>query len=486
MPTVTLPSDPGLEHLRKLARRLQRAVRTGDEHGLALVTAHHPDGAPAHPAGFKLSAAQLVVARAHGFPSWPAVVRYFEVVGAYRWDPAEPATDEEPAGRFLRLACLTYSAEDGPARWEAAGRLLADHPEVTGTPWGAAAAADLPAMTRLLDADPGHATRPGGPYGWCPLFYLAYSRLGPADDAPAVAALLLDAGADPGEGYLWHGLPTPFTVLTGVFGEGEQGPVHQPRHPRSLALARLLLDAGADPNDAQTLYNRQFRADDDFLEILLDHGLGTGDGGRWRRRLGDATDTPVEMLRKLLIWAAVHGQAERAARLVRAGLDPDFRDRDGRTPAELALRNGYPALAAALGGAPDADPVTSWVGAALAVDPSTLDALEAADPALPERVRAELPGLVVWASASRGAPAVDLLLDRGFDVNARGRADGPTPADWETALHAAAGDNHIALIEHLLARGADPAARDARFDATPLDWARHFGHTEAIALLERA
>ena len=30
------------------------------------------------------------------------------------------------------------------------------------------------------------------------------------------ARTLLQAGADPNAGYLWHGLPTPFTVLTGV------------------------------------------------------------------------------------------------------------------------------------------------------------------------------------------------------------------------------------------------------------------------------
>ena len=57
----------------------------------------------------------------------------------------------------------------------------------------------------------------------------------------------LEAGADPNAGYLWHGLPTPFTVLTGVFGEGELGPVRQPRHPHSLALARLLLESRTRP-----------------------------------------------------------------------------------------------------------------------------------------------------------------------------------------------------------------------------------------------
>ncbi len=77
-------------------------------------------------------------------------------------------------------------------------------------------------------------------------------------------------------------LPTPFTVLTRVLGEGELGPARQPRHPHSLALGRMLLEAGADPNDGQALYNRMFEPGNDHLELVFEFGLGTGDGGPWR------------------------------------------------------------------------------------------------------------------------------------------------------------------------------------------------------------
>ncbi len=64
--------------------------------------------------------------------------------------------------------------------------------------------------------------------------------------------ILLQHGADPNAGYLWQGEVPPFTVLTGLFGNGEQGSVNDPPHPHAIRLATLLLDAGADPNDGQS------------------------------------------------------------------------------------------------------------------------------------------------------------------------------------------------------------------------------------------
>ncbi|MGF7234036.1 MAG: hypothetical protein ACQSGP_03615 [Frankia sp.] len=285
MPTVSLPESASLEHLRGQARRLQRAVRAGDPRAVARVAAH--DRGSIEPAGwFPLGRAQLVVAREHGFTSWARLKHYFDVVAEHRWDGSIPigpaAAGETLADRFCRLACLTYT-EDDPERWAQARRLLAEHPGLTGSSvWAAAAATDLTALSRLLAGDPRLARQRGGPYGWRPLFYLVYSRLDPtvaSATTVASARLLLDAGADPDEGYLWNGLPTPFTLITGAFGEGEQGPERQPAHPHAAALAPVLLDAGADPNDGQALYNRMFQPANDHLRLLLDHGLGTGNGG---------------------------------------------------------------------------------------------------------------------------------------------------------------------------------------------------------------
>jgi hypothetical protein len=489
-----LPSEPSLTQLRHQARDLQRAVRSGAAEALAEVAERHPGGRPdgAAATAFPLSAAQLVVARRYGFPSWARLRRYVEVLERYSRFPARMAADQPagPADDFLRLACLRYE-DDQPERWARAHQILAEHPEVTqASIFAAAAAADLPRLEAFLAADPGAAGRPGGPFRWEPLFYLAYARHDPQIGQAAVlgaARLLLEAGADPNAGYLWHGLPTPFTVLTGVFGEGELGPVRQPRHPHAQPLARLLLQAGADPNDGQALYNRMFEPGNDHLELLLEFGLGTGDGGPWKTRMGDALDTPEHMVRGDLRWAITHGMADRVRLLVAHGVDIVTPFGDGVTPAERAATTGHPDLVRYLiaHGAtePDLRPGQKFAAAALAADHAAIAELRAAHSGLADAVGRRRPSLIVWAAAHGRPGSVELLAGLGFDVNAMGRSDAPASDPWQTALHVAAMEGNLGLAQSLLRLGADPDIRDQRFDATPLGWARYFGQQQLIDLL---
>jgi len=484
-----LPDEPSLEQLRNQAKDLRRAVLAGAPDALTEVAEHYPDA----PAPFPLHAAQLVVARRYGFGSWARLKRHVEVIERYSRFP-DRMTAGPPASladRFLRLVSLCY-ADDQPERWAEGRSLLAAHPEITaGDAHAAAAAADVASLRRILAADPAAARREGGPFRWQPLFYLAYARHDPQigeDSVLTSARLLLDAGADPNAGYLWHGLPTPFTVLTGAFGEGELGPVRQPRHPHSLALARLLLQAGADPNDGQALYNRMFEPGHDHLELLFEFGLGTGDGGPWRRRLGDALDTPAQMLRGELAWAITHGMTERVRLLVSHGADVTSRFDGGATTTSMAATTGHPDLIDYLvaHGAPPLglDPAEAFVAAALAADRGSLDRLLAEHPGLAGQVRAARPALITWAAACGRPEAVEILARLGFDVNARGRTDMPSDQPWQTALHKAAEDGNLELARTLLRLGADPDIRDHRFGSTPLGWARHFGQHPLIDLLE--
>jgi ankyrin repeat protein len=490
LPAAALPDDPNIEQLRKQAKDLRDLARAGVPGALDLVGTHHPRGAHA----VTLSGAQLVVARHYGFGAWAELVRHLELIERYRREPDQVRQSRDLADEFLALACLRYD-DDSPDRWQQAARLLLEQPALPATSIHvAAAAADVAAVRALLAADPGLAHREGGPYGWEPILYLAYARHDPGLTQTATlgtARLLLEHGADPNAGYLWHGLYPPFTALTGALGSGSD---EQPEHPHGFALATLLLEHGADANDGQALYNRQFGDDDRHLALLLEHGLGQGDGGPWRERF-DHEDSPAELLRGQLWWAIVHDLRDRARLLVEHGADfltpyrtylgrpTGLRNCDGRTPAEVAALSGNPELAAWLvsRGAtpPRAEGVDGLVGAALAGDLDTVHRLAGHLDA----ARQERPGLIVWAASRRKLEAVKLLVELGFDINARGRSDIPMEQAWDTALHEAAGNGDLQLAQLLLDLGADPNLTDGRYHTTPLGWAEHFGRPEMISLL---
>ena len=72
-----LPARPSLEYARKEAKALLRRLRAGDPDALDRFREYHPLLAP-HDA--RLADTQLVVAREHGFASWPKLVRYMDDV----------------------------------------------------------------------------------------------------------------------------------------------------------------------------------------------------------------------------------------------------------------------------------------------------------------------------------------------------------------------------------------------------------------------
>jgi hypothetical protein len=80
-----LPKKPDLDHERKRAKELLKALRGGDRKAIARLRSHHPRFADLTPdalraAHVKLSDAQLVMAREYGFPSWPSLKAHIEVV----------------------------------------------------------------------------------------------------------------------------------------------------------------------------------------------------------------------------------------------------------------------------------------------------------------------------------------------------------------------------------------------------------------------
>lgn len=484
MPTRNLPNNPSLENFKNQAKTLQRLVRAGDSGARELVQEFHPR--ETDPAMFARADAQLVLARQHGFASWARLRSHLETVARYTWRPVvEPGptdTREQRIDEFVRQACLTYTADE-PGRIETARGLLATDPTLAQTSIHAAVTAgDTDATSRFLAADPSLAGAQGGPYNWEPLMYATYTRLGPTLE---VARLLLAHGADPNVGYLWEGFPSPFTALTGAFGwgEGAQAPHHE-----WAALARLLLEAGADANDSQALYNRSLVdwEDDtpDHLELLLEFGLGHGDGGPWHRRMGFTHPSPPELLEDELLKAANKNWPRWAGLVVDAGVDVNglgtrHPTLEGDTAWELAVRNGNDAVVAVLDGAgarPAApDPAIEFLGACMKADRAAVEATRSGAAA----AIARRPHHIATAAERGRTDSVRLMAEVGFDVNV-------IEVSWPhrpTPLHRAASNGHVDTVTALLELGADRTIRDCTFNGTAAGWAEHSGYDDLARLL---
>lgn len=483
--TTRLPANPSMEQLRTIARDLHRDIAAGDDAALAALADHHPRP-PADPSAAKRSDAQLVVARWYGFPSWNRLRSHVELRNDLARSPHEAPVDDSvaPEERFAALACLTYGGDHPDRRRTARDLLTADPSLATRDVWSMAVAGEAAALAEAVDGEPQLVNAEGGPLRWPPLLYAAYSRLEPLDPGRSlldVAQVLLDRGADPDAGYLWEGLHSPFTALTGAFGGGEDA-VNQPPHPDSEAFARLLLQHGADPNDNQALYNRMFDPDDSHLVLLFEHGLGTGDGGPWHQRLGDAAESIPDMLAMQLQFAASRNMPTRVRLLLDHGVEPDGQcghpTFHGRSAIELAQRidatEVVDMLFAAGASPPELDDDQRFVAACMRADEAEARRLLAADPGTIARLEAQDPPTVLAASAGN-VEALRLMVALGCDVDAVGRIG---------ALHEAASNGDLATVQALLDLGADPNARDNAFDAPALGWARHEGHDGVIALLE--
>ncbi len=447
-------------------------------------------GSSNDPSSFDLNDARDVLARSYGFPGWAQVERYFQTVEHLSRSPnVESASPERNdaegrTGDFLRLACLTQGTQDHPSRWARARSMLDAHPELSRVSiYAAAVAGDVSALGTFLKAEPELAKTPGGPHGWEPLLYVAFSRLDPGPQghtAVEVTRLLLAHGADPNAGYLWAGFPCPYTVLTGVFGEGENGPARCPPHRDCYELAGILIEAGADPNDAQTLYNRMFSRDDGHLRFLFARGLGKEGNRPWHRLLGEQSRgwvaSPGDMLAYQLQWAARWNYPDRVRLLIENGADanrPSNRPA-ARTPYGEAIFHGNEAIAeylAACGAETSPlDDLDRFAGACINGDADRARALLARDPSLIEKPGERGKALMENAVGSDNRDAVRLMAGLGFDVNAFG-------------MHDAARYGHLEMIKLLVELGADTALKDSSHAISALGYASHYQQDHVIEYL---
>lgn len=209
----TLTLDSTLENFRKEAKRWLKALRAGDVGARRRLLATTP-AAPADPG---LRDIQLALAREFGFPGWAALQHALDELAHARRSLAERVD--------IVLRSVMWQADR-----TVASRILARFPEIgAANLYTAVSTGNLAELERRLVADPAAANRKGGARDREPLLYLAYARLpGSELHGLEMAEALLDRGADPNASWTGAWGPPPFTVLTGVIGEGAGV---QPPHP---------------------------------------------------------------------------------------------------------------------------------------------------------------------------------------------------------------------------------------------------------------
>ncbi|MFG1948456.1 ankyrin repeat domain-containing protein [Nonomuraea sp. NPDC048826] len=321
---MDLPARPDLAQLRRQAKELLRAARAGEPAAAARLAAITEQPT--------LSAAQLAIARAYGFPGWTALkteVERRDLLNRRDLDGLRALLARQPgqAAQMMR-GWRDHPRGAGPLGYLAMLRFDAARLGLAGPLPGTGAAARL-----LIEAGAPVDGLPGDPE--TPLITAA--SYGDAE----VAAVLVRAGADleataaPDAGGVPGGTAL---VHAAVFGMTEVLDVLLAAGARvgGLAEAAAAGDlSGRSPADAPLI--ERVRA----LAMAADHErLGVID------ELLDA-GTPVDAedhayRRQALRLAAANGRAASVAHLLRRGADPRLRDPVEQRTALEWCRRGRP------------------------------------------------------------------------------------------------------------------------------------------------
>jgi hypothetical protein len=271
-----LPDRVNLDHLKKQAKGLLRSYRARDAAAFArfreaLPAARGRSDEEIAALDLRLHDAQSCVARSYGLASWAELRTYVE---------AREAFQKDRPSRILHWLKLVYVGDIygtfDRARPLVAARLLAESPDLAaGSPYLACAIGDTAVLSQATDADPYWVNRAVGPLKLPPLVAVTHSSLLRVpefrDRLHACARLLLAAGADPNQRIGGHFPPASLDrpddghLLSALYGAA--GSNHD------AALAALLLDAGADPNDGESLYHSL--ESPDCTRLLLERGAAS-------------------------------------------------------------------------------------------------------------------------------------------------------------------------------------------------------------------
>ena len=415
-----LPAQPNLEQLKKQAKELLERYRSGEADAVAEVRQfeHSPD-----PENFALNDAQRVLARAHGFASWPKLKAFVDGATVARFAEAAQAGDVAQVRS-----------------------MLASRPELVG-----------------MDGSGGDERRA--------LHYAVLRR-----DA-AMVKLLMEAGADARKGVFPHRDATSaltlardreYTEIVAIIEEEE----------------RLRREEMSCPNATVSPVQDEISAA--IVRGDTGTAMGLLDGDRSLIQACDRHGaTPLHLAAHVANLELVEWLLDRRANIRKQDLDGNTaldraawavgprNDREMRFPAvaRLLLDHGAEMTLAAAVALGDAERVREMIAA----DPSPL------------KRSLRNGGLLTLAVNHGRIEMVRLLLDLGADVDERvllEEMEEPT-LSWGGPLWHAALGNRIEISRLLLDRGADPNA-NVYASGWPLGHAwNHKGGELKRLLLER-
>ena len=462
MPSRELPSRPDLDHLKREARSLQQAARSGDPGALQRLRLALGNDAPP-----KLTDAQRAIAREYGFATWARLRAHVQA--------------SRGSGDAINTFLFAVQAQDP----ERAREVLRTAPDIAKESLHVAAALGHAGdASRLIGEDKARVRQKAGDPAAEPLLFLCFSPFhGESAERDArllaTARLLLDAGADPNTKDGRYGVPALYAV-TGA---------------RSvLPLARMLLDAGANPTDGESVFHAAQLFHEDALELLLKAGADlnfvgdwgntalyflltwhdierepkVGQGVRWLFAHGaDPNVLSGKQRETALHVAARKGQSIGTIQLLLDhGADLNATRADGSTAWVLARRGGHEAIAELLQrvGAEtrSLSPLESLLAACGRGDGE--EARRLTSPELLNQLTDEDRLMLVEAAQKGRTSMVAACVAAGFPVNA-------TDSQGATALHFAAIDGRAKIVRMLLAAGADTTIRDKEHSSTPMGWA---------------
>ena len=433
MPARQLPDRPNLEQYKKQAKELLRAWNAGDSAAVARFREYHPRltnvaEPDSRSATLTLADAQLVLAREHGFESWPKFAQHL----------AEATTKQPTADRIWQ------AAREGIVSGDAAtlDALLREHGDVlrAGPPrsgwWGDYSQGDgrfIIGKEHFFESWDQYAAfreawqNPSSPVAH---FELAVDAA-ITGDIPTLEHLL---GKHPALIRARSPRTHHATLLHYVGANGVEG-FRQRTPPNAVTVAGVLLDAGADINAvadtyggadtlglvATSIHPIMAGVQQELMELLLDRGASV---------------------------TAASGGAGLSGKIVNACLG------NGRPgAAEFLAMRGAPLDLEAAAGLGRLDSVKRF----FTIDGSLTGG------ATEQQMRDGFS----WACEYGRADVVDFLLRSGMDVTSKLRPHG------QTGLHWAAYGGHAATVRVLLQHRAPVEVKDDRFETPPLGWAMH-------------